>query len=180
MCDKVFKKCFLVFIYISDQYKTQEKCDSFISEDPFVIRYALDQYKTQQMCDEAVGFLIRLLQVNWLRNFLHTVLYADDDKSHFNEDSGDVIFSCNEMNILNVDLRNINLDDTNYDKDDLETIIQVRILAWHSKLEKHKALKKELKEEFMLIAWYTRRWWDFCLLELEKKEIEPIFTDWCF
>ena len=37
------------------------------------------------------------------------------------------------MNILNVDLRNINLDDTNYDKADLETIIQVRILAWHSK-----------------------------------------------
>ena len=62
------------------------------------------------------------------------------------------------MNILNVDLRNINLDDSNYDKDDLETIIQVRILAWHSKLEKHKVLKKELKEEFMLIAWYPRRW----------------------
>ena len=63
MCDKVFKKCFLVFIYISDQYKTQETCDSFISEDCFAIRYALDQYKTQQMCDEAVGFLIGLLQL---------------------------------------------------------------------------------------------------------------------
>ena len=30
-------------------------------------------------------------------------------------------------------------------------------------------LKKELKEEFMLIVWHTIRWWDFCLLELEKK-----------
>ena len=133
MCDKVFNKCFLVFIYISDEYKTQEKCDSFISEDPFAIRYALDQYKTQQKCDEAVGFLIGLLQVKWLRNFLHNVLYADDDKIYFNEDPDDVIFSCNKINILNVDLRNINLDDTNYDKADLETIIQVRILAWHSK-----------------------------------------------
>ena len=113
MCDKVFNKCFLVFIYISDEYKTQEKCDSFISEDPFAIRYALDQYKTQQKCDEAVGFLIGLLQVKWLRNFLHNVLYADDDKIYFNEDPDDVIFSCNKMNILNVDLRNINLDDTN-------------------------------------------------------------------
>ena len=81
MCDKVFNKCFLVFIYISDQYKTQETCDSFISEDCFAIRYALDQYKTQQMCDEAVGFLIGLLQLKWLRNFLHTVLHADDDKT---------------------------------------------------------------------------------------------------
>ena len=124
MCDKVFNKRFLVFIYISDQYKTQEKCDSFISEDPFVIRYALDQYKTQQICNEAVGFLIGLLQVKWLKNFLHTVLYADDEKIYFNEGSGNVIFSWNEMNILNSDLRNINLDDTNYDKDDLETLFK--------------------------------------------------------
>ena len=28
------------------------------------------------------------------------------------------------MNILNSDLRNINLDDTNYDKDDLETLFK--------------------------------------------------------
>ena len=29
---------------------------------------------------------------------------------YFNEDSGNVAFSCNEMGILNIDLNSINLD----------------------------------------------------------------------
>ena len=41
---------------------------------------------------------------------LYTDLYADDGLLFFNEDSGDVTFSCNEMGILNVNLNNINLD----------------------------------------------------------------------
>ena len=61
-----------------------------------------------------------------------------------NENSGNVIFSCNEMGILSMDLKNINLDDPNYDEDSLEIIIHVRLLAWHSKFETHKALNKEL------------------------------------
>ena len=31
---------------------------------------------------------------------------------------------------------------TNYDEDDPETIIHVRLLVWHIKFEKRKALKK--------------------------------------
>ena len=61
------------------------------------------------------------------------------------------------MGILNIDLNNINLDDPNYDKDDPKTIIHVRLLAWHIKSEKCKALKKELTEELMLVAWHPRR-----------------------
>ena len=26
----------------------------------------------------------------------------------------------------------------------------------------------------MLIAWHPKRWWNFCVSENEKKEIEPI------
>ena len=53
-------------------------------------------------------------------------------------------------------------------------------MAWNSKFEKLKALKKELKvlnKELMLIAWHPRLWWNFCMSEDEKKEIEPIFTE---
>ena len=57
-----------------------------------------------------------------------------------NEDSGDVIFSGNEMGILSTDLNNINVDDTNYYEDDPETIIHIRLLAWHIKFEKRKVL----------------------------------------
>ena len=42
----------------------------------------------------------------------------DDNIIYFNENSSDVIFSCNEMGILSIDINNINLDDSNYDEDD--------------------------------------------------------------
>ena len=48
------------------------------------------------------------------------------------------------MSILNTDLNNINLDN-NFDEDDLDTIILVRLLTWHIKFEKRKALKKKDK-----------------------------------
>ena len=51
---------------------------------------------------------------------LLTALCTDDNILYFNEDSGDVIFSCNEMGIFSVYLNSINLDD------DPETIIHVR------------------------------------------------------
>ena len=64
---------------------------------------------------------------------------------YFNEDSDNAIFNCNGMGILNIDLNNINLDDTNYEKDDPVTIILIRLLAWHIKFEKGTALKIHIK-----------------------------------
>ena len=29
----------------------------------------------------------------------------------------------------------------------------------------------------MPVAWHPKRWWDLCMSEDEKKEIDPIFTD---
>ena len=40
---------------------------------------------------------------------------------YFNEDSGNVVLSSNEMGILNIDLININIHH-NFDKDALDTI----------------------------------------------------------
>ena len=45
--------------------------------------------------------------------------------SFFNKNSGNDIFSSNEMVILTVDLDNINLDGVNFDEDNSETIIHV-------------------------------------------------------
>ena len=73
-------------------------------------------------------------------------------------------------------INNINLDN-NFDEDDLDTIILIRLLAWHVKFEKRKKRKKKISEELMPIAWYPERWWNFCMSEDEKKEIGPIFTE---
>ena len=72
------------------------------------------------------------------------------------------------MGILIIDLDSRILD-KHFDKDDHDTIILIRLLAWHIKFEKRKALKKELNEESMLVAWHPNRCWDWCVSEVEKK-----------
>ena len=64
----------------------------------------------------------------------------------------------------------------NFDEDDPDTIIHIRLLAWHTKFEKRKELKKELNEKLMPVAWHPNRRWDWCVSDDEKKEIDPMFT----
>ena len=37
--------------------------------------------------------------------------------------------------------------------------------------------KKDLNEESTLTAWHPRRWWNLCMSEDNKKDLEPIFTE---
>ena len=133
MCDKAVKRCFLAFIYIPDRHKTQERCDEAVDDFPAALKLIPDWFATKKLL---------------------TALFLDDKILYFNEDSVDFIFSCNEMGILSVHIINNNLDHTNYDEDHPKTIIHVRLLAWYSKLEKCKALKKDLNEELMIVTWH--------------------------
>ena len=76
---------------------------------------------------------------------LFAALYTNENILYFNEDFGNVVFSFNEMGILNIDLNKMNLDN-NFDEDDPNTIILVRLLAWYIKFEKRKTLKELSKE----------------------------------
>ena len=87
-------------------------CNSVICEDPFMI---IDD------CLAELKFILDWFVTSKMIKKLHTALYADDNILYFSEDSGDVIFFCNEMGIVCVNLNNINLGDTNYDEDDRET-----------------------------------------------------------
>ena len=49
---------------------------------------------------------------------------------------------------LCVNLNNIYLDN-NFDENDPDTIILVRLLTWHSKFKKVKTLKKKISKELM-------------------------------
>ena len=100
------------------------------------------------MCDEAVDNFLAALKLipDWfvtskiIKN-LFTALYADENILYFDEGSGNALFNCNGMEILNIDHNNINLDN-NFNEDDHDTIILIILLAWHIKFEKRKALEK--------------------------------------
>ena len=59
---------------------------------------------------------------------LDTGLYTDENILYFNKSSGNVLFSCNDIDILNIDRNNINLD-TNFDQDGPNTIVLIKLLA---------------------------------------------------
>ena len=176
MCDKAVNRCFFVFDSIPNKYKIQDMCNSIICQDSLSIRYVPDQYKTQQTCDKAVDDCLAALKLapNWFVTIkmikkLFTALYSDENILYFNEYCSNSVFDCNGMGILNIDLNNINLYDTNYEEDDPDTIILIRLLAWHIKFEKRKELKKKISEELMPLAWHPKRWWDCYVSEDEKK-----------
>ena len=69
------------------------------------------------------------------------------------------------MGILSKDLHNINFD------------VNIGLMAWHNKFKQRKAFKKDISKGLIPAVWHLTRWWDWCLLEDDKKEIEPIFAD---
>ena len=54
-------------------------------------------------------------------------LFRNDGILFFDEDSGNVTLSSDQMGILSVAFNNINLDDVAFDENDSETIIHVRL-----------------------------------------------------
>ena len=179
VCNKWVKICFFVFDSIPGRYKNQEMGDRVVSEDLFLTVYCPDKYITQIICDKAVddSLVILKLILDWfvtsiMIKELFTALYADENILYFDEDFGNAVFSCNETGILNIDLNNNNNPDNNFDEDDPDAIIHIRLLAWDIKFQKCKALK-----ELMSIALHPERWWTFWVSEHDKKEIEWIFTE---
>ena len=72
-----------------------------------IIVYCPDKYRTQMMCYEDVNDSLAALKLvtEWfvtskMIEELFTALYADNNILYFNEDSSNVLFSCNEMGIL--------------------------------------------------------------------------------
>ena len=135
------------------------------------------------MCDTAADYSLAVQKLipDWLvtskmikKRF--TALCANDNIYYFDQDSGDAVFNCSAMGILNIDLNNISLNDK-FDEDDPDTIILMRLFVWHIKFIKYKALKKELNEELMHVAWDPDKWWNWCISEDEKKEINPMFIE---
>ena len=77
------------------------------------------------------------------------------------------------MGIFSVDLDNIKFDDVNFDEDDPETIIHVRLMVWYYRFKQRKAFKEEISKELMPASWHATRCWDWCKPEDKKKEMEP-------
>ena len=116
-------------------------------------------------CLAALKFVLDWFVTSKMIKILLTAFYADESVLCFNEDSGNLVHTCNGMGILNIDLNNINLDGTNYEKDDPDTMILIRFLTWHIQLGKRKALQTNISDKLMSIVGHPKRCWSFCVSE---------------
>ena len=133
----------MIILLINIQLK---KCVTIISENLSSVRYVPGEYKTQQIVDKADDDCLTALI------FLHDWFVTSIMIKNF-------LLICTVMKIyatlmkilpvlyfpvmkyvflIIIDLNDINLDDTSYEEDDLDTIILIRLLAWHNKFQKHK------------------------------------------
>ena len=49
-------------------------------------------------------------------------------------------------------------------------------VLWYKGYQQCKAQKAKIKEELMSVAWHPDRWWNWCVPEHEKKELEIYFA----
>ena len=59
--------------------------------------------------------------------------------------------------LVNVDLNNISLGGDNFDDDNPETIIHVRLMVWCNRYKQCKACKKEISRKLVTVAWDPTR-----------------------
>ena len=133
----------MIILLINIQLK---KCVTIISENLSSIRYVPDEYKTQQIVDKADDdcltaliflhdwFVLSIMIKNFLLICMVMKIYATLMKIL------PVLYFpvMKYVFLIIIDLNDINLDDTSYEEDDLDTIILIRLLAWHNKFQKHK------------------------------------------
>ena len=86
MCDKAVNTHSSTIEYVPDQFKTQEKFDKIISDDPFKLKFCYLKYKSQDICNKAVDDFLPAVKFvpDWfvtskvIKNLL-TAIYADEN-----------------------------------------------------------------------------------------------------
>ena len=156
MCNKAVRSQPEMLEFVPDQFVTQEMCNEAVRSDPWMLKHVPDQYKTQEMCNEAVEKRPRMLK-----------LVPDQYKTRemCNEAVQRVpwMFEYVPDWFVTQEMRHQDFDD-----DVLITLRDAYI--------KRKIQKTKIKEELMPFAWHADRWWNWCVPEDEKKELEKYFT----
>ena len=101
-----------------------------------MLKYFLDRYKTEEICDKATDAFLSTLKfvpvcfvINgnvWKARCCFLYWWY----SLFNEGSDNTTIFSHDMGLIIIYLNNIKLDDDNFDDDNPQTIIHVRLMVW--------------------------------------------------
>ena len=151
MCHEAVQRVPWALSYVSDQHKTQEMCNEAVQRS-----IVPDQYKTQEMYNEVVE------ENPW-------VLELVPDKFVTQEMCNEAVEKYPWM------LKHVS-DQFLTQKISDEAVKKSPCALWYKGYQQRKAQKAKSKEELMLVAWHPDRWWNWCVPEHEKKELEIYFA----
>ena len=129
-------------------------CNEAVEKRPWMLEYVPDQYKTQKMCNKAVQ------SEPWM---LEHVPDQYKTQKMCNEAVKSDPWMLEYVPDWFVTLEEMWHED--FDDDDV-------VITLRDAYIKRKIQKARIKEELMPVAWHPYRWWNWCVTEDKKKELE--------
>ena len=145
-----------MLVWVPDQYKTQEMCNEAVQRAAWVLVWVPYQYKTQEMCNEAVQ------SDPWVLEHVLDWLVTQEICNEAVQSEPEVLEYVPDWFVTLQKMWYEEFDDV--------------LITWCDAYIKRKAQKAKIKEELMPIAWHPDRWWNWCVPEHEKKELEIYFA----
>ena len=143
--------------YVTNQLEFQELWNIRLQSDPCTFKHVPDKYKTQKICNEAVQ------SDPWMLKHV-----PDQYKTQE---------MCNEAVKKSPCALRFAPDQFVTQKMRDAIVKKSPCALWCYKgYEQRKAQKAKIKEELMSVAWHPDRWWNWCVPEDEKKELEIYFA----
>ena len=136
-------------------------CNEAMRIEPYSLEFVPDHLKTQEMCDKAVEidpFILWYIPDNLKTQGM--CIRAVERGLTLLEYVPDWFGARGQIDLWHND---------DYWHDDN------KLIRWYEGYKKRKDQKAKLKEELMPISWHPSRWWDWCMLEDQKKETEKKF-----
>ena len=132
-------------------------CNEAVQSFPWALEHVPDQFVTQKMCNEAVKKSPEVLR-----------FVPDQYKT---QEMCDEAVEKNLRVLKHVPDQFVTQEMCN------EAVEKSpEVLRQYKGYEQHKAQKAKIKEELMPVAWHPDRWWNWCVPEHEKKELEIYFA----
>ena len=151
MYNDVVEKSPWLLEHVLDQFLTEAMCDEAVQRVSCMLEHVPGQYKTQEMCNEAVQRIV-----------------PDQYKTQE---------MCNEVVEKSYWMLELVPDQFVTQKMCNEAVKKSPCdLSWYKGYEQRNAQKAKIKEELMPVAWHPDRWWNWCVPEHEKKELEIYFA----
>ena len=172
MCNESVQKNALLLVYVPNRFKTQEMCNEAVRSKLCMVLFVPDHFWTQEICNEIMRTMpdaFHRIPYSFKTQKMcdHAVIY-DPSSLIFVPDwfvTKDWLYMWHD-----------DYYDNDGSKDKFTADDEGEFFTWYDGYRAQRAQKASIKEELLPIAWHPTRYWDWCVSEDEKMDIEKLWA----